>query len=117
MYMKEKKKILQHENISILLTKGEYIMSFSCYCANASLSLISSHCLFTFFVYLSSFIVFVLHGKLSSESQIFQPGEGHGVPLPACDLGRLSYGNKTVLWENKPALADGEEDTICRSVI
>lgn len=103
MYLHKKKEILEHENISILLTKGEDIMCLWCFCANASPPLISSHCFSTFFLaYLSSFIISVLHGKLSSESQFFQPGEGHGVPLPACDLGCLSYGNESVCVKTSP---------------
>lgn len=38
--------------------------------------------------------------------------EGHGAPLPAGDLGRLSHGNKIVRRETRPAPADGEEDRI-----
>lgn len=97
-------------------------MSFWCFCANASYTLISSHCFcllsFLSASHLSSFLCYMVseaesHGFFN----LVKDTEGHGVPLLACDLGCLSYGNKIVFRENKPASADAKEDTICCSVI
>lgn len=82
----------------IPLRKGENLMSF---CANASFPLISSYS----FYLLSLCLPLIFH-------PLVKDTEGRGAPLPACDLGRLSQGSKIVCGENKPASADGEEDTI-----